>query len=230
MLNLGQTKILTSVYGPYAMRDVDASANEKDIIEENNSHCIITVEVRYGAQGRSDLTSFKPEGVNSLNRIKNDDEKELSKIVGDAVRASIDQSQYDNTCIDVHVHVLQSNGGVLDSSVNCASLALADAKIKQLDTVTACTVAVLKTANETETEGYVLVADPSFEETKSASGLVTVVMLPTLDKMVSWSQTGRVPVNTVHTGIDMCKVRERIERALRKTSILAMNPVKWLQT
>ena len=45
------------------------------------------------------------------------------------------------TVVDIHVMVLQADGGELAVATSCASMALADAGIELYDLVTACSVA-----------------------------------------------------------------------------------------
>lgn len=51
---------------------------------------------------------------------------------------------FERSIINLHVLVLQSDGGVLSAAINAASLALADASIPMLDYVCSCSAGILQ--------------------------------------------------------------------------------------
>jgi len=79
--------------------------------------------------------------------------KEATMLITQALEQCILLSKYPKSAIDIHVFVLESDGGALSTAVTCASLALADAGIELLDMVAACTVVRISTSL-----GYIMFA------------------------------------------------------------------------
>ena len=63
------------------------------------------------------------------------DEKDLSRMVEQALAASVRLELYPKSVINIHVLVLQAQGAVLAAAITCASVALADAGIECFDLV-----------------------------------------------------------------------------------------------
>lgn len=120
----GNTKILASVFGP---RDVGKDRNE-------------AMEARITCQ----VTTAPFSTGERRKRSKRDRQiRELASILREAFQTNIIAERFPKSRIDIFIHVLQSDGGVLSASLNAAFLAIADAGIPMRDLCGAVSFCVL---------------------------------------------------------------------------------------
>jgi len=183
---VGGTKVLCAVYGPrqLAATEAEFSTNGKLRCEykeasfarpANRRRNRIDIQDRHGRQAQ--VT------------------KEATMLITQALEQCILLSKYPKSAIDIHVFVLESDGGALSTAVTCASLALADAGIELLDMVAACTVV---------RKGDKIMIDPSHEEEDSADASLLVAFMPSLDEVTHLFQRGSMEQSQVLEGIELC--------------------------
>ena len=135
------------------------------------------------------------------------DEKDLSRMVEQAIARSVRLDLYPKSVINLHVLVIQAKGGVLAAAISCASVALAHAGIECYDLVAAC--AAVRVEDH-------LALDPSDEEDNASDANMTLAYMPNLDKITHVTQTGRLLGVQSTDAIDLCvggcKTLSRLQR------------------
>ena len=111
------------------------------------------------------------------------DEKDLSRMVEQAIARSVRLDLYPKSVINLHILVLQAHGGVLAAAISCASVALAHAGIECYDLVAACAAVRIDD---------LLALDPSSDETIAGDANMTLAYMPNLNKITHVTQTGRL--------------------------------------
>ncbi|KAJ2079878.1 Exosome non-catalytic core component [Coemansia sp. RSA 988] len=117
----GNTKVLVAVYGPREPRFRNSIQHEQATINvEFNVAPFSTSERRKRSKGDKRLL-------------------EVASFVRQAFEGAIQRSVYPRSQIDIYLHLLQHDGGTLETCINAATLALIDAGISMDDYVCACT-------------------------------------------------------------------------------------------
>ena len=176
-LELDGTKVLCAVHEP--------SASSADLRE-------------YSATGamRCDLKFAPFCGPGPRREVRHgDDEKDLSRMVEQALSRSVRFELYPKSVINVHVLVLQARGSVLAAAITCASVALVHAGIECVDLVAACEAARV---------GEHLLLDPSGEEFAASDSRMTLAYMPNADQVTHVTQAGRLQGAQSTDMIDMC--------------------------
>ena len=124
-----------------------------------------------------------------------DDEKDLSRMVEQALSRAVRFELYPKSVINVHVLVLQAQGSVLAAAITCASVALVHAGIECFDLVASCEAARV---------GGHLLLDPSGEEFAAADSRMTLAYMPNADQVTHVTQSGRLQGAQSTDMIDMC--------------------------
>lgn len=111
-------------------------------------------------------------------------------LVGQALEPSVQLDILEKSVVDIHILVLEDNGGCLDSAIIAASLALCDAGIPMYDLVSACSVAAM--SEDSKGTGS-LILDPLSKELEEAWCYSTVAMMPLRGNVTLASHSGSVP-------------------------------------
>eukprot|EP01094_Clydonella_sp_ATCC50884_P025248 TRINITY_DN6571_c0_g1_i1.p1 TRINITY_DN6571_c0_g1~~TRINITY_DN6571_c0_g1_i1.p1 ORF type:complete len:273 (+),score=101.38 TRINITY_DN6571_c0_g1_i1:259-1077(+) len=161
-LEVGNTKVLCSVFGP---RPQFSSSGFSDSAE-------VECQFKFATFSHADQRDgYQPS----------DEEKELSKMLVQAVSVGIRLESYPKSLISCHVLVLEDGGGAFAAAVNAASVALARASIEMWDVLACMSVVHV---------GGRVVLDPTLAEERSGAGELVVGGLPALDRLSYVSMRG----------------------------------------
>lgn len=117
----GNTKVLAAVYGPREPRIRSQSQYDQAVVNvEFNVAPFSTSERRKRSKGDKRLL-------------------EIASFVKQTFEGAIQTTVYPRSQIDIYIHLLQHDGGTLETCINAATLALVDAGISMIDYVCACT-------------------------------------------------------------------------------------------
>jgi len=166
LMQMGNTQVLASVYGPKEAQGGQGGA-------PGLGQCVVRCSIsRLAASGGERLR--RPVDVRS---------KASQRVVAGALQAAIKTSKYPGSQIDVCLQVVQADGGITACCINAACLALVHAGIEMTDYVTACTACAVPTATNTSTQTCALL-DASAAE-GSGGCEVTVAYLPSKQRLVA---------------------------------------------
>ena len=101
-------------------------------------------------------------------------EKEISKVIREALEPAILLEDYPRTAIDVFIEILQSDGGSRCAGVTVASVALSDAGINMRDIVSACAAGKI--------DGKVVLDLSDIEDQKGQADM-PIAILPNLNEV-----------------------------------------------
>ena len=134
--------------------------------------------------------------------------KEYSNLIRSALHYAVCLEEYPKAQIDIYVNVIEENGDTLSHAIMAASIALADAGIRMLDIVTACSLVF----NEDNA-----LLDPAGRELthRDVFGSVTVAYLPSLNQVCGLVKRGEQDVDESIRSINTC-----IEGCLRVHSVM----------
>lgn len=198
MLELGQTKVICSIFGP---NQADGGGS----FEHGQLECSVR------------LASFARRGGNRAaragGRSTSAEESALSLDLTAALIPSVQLHLLPKSLVAVHVLVLQDDGGILPAAISCASLALADATISLYSMVAAIGCGSI---------GETLVLDCDAAELTSSTATTTIACLPTLDQLTLVRQEGVVPLAQATSGLQLglsgcALLHEEMAAALRET-------------
>lgn len=156
LVEFGKTRILAAVYGP------------REILPKH-----MTLPGRAILRIRYHMAPFST--TERKNPAPSRREIELSKVIREALEASVFTRLYPRTTIDVFIEVLQADGGTRTAGITAASLALADAGIPMRDLIAG--VAVGKVGGR-------IVVDVDEVEDSMGEADMPVAMMPGLGKIV----------------------------------------------
>jgi len=193
LIEWGKNKILVAVYGPRELHPKHMALPDR---------ALIRCEYRMATFSVSDRKSPAPKRR----------EKEISKILGEALEPAIFNYLYPRSVIDVFIEILQADGGSRVASVTAASLALADAGVPMRDLVVGCAAGRL---------GDYVVLDLDDIEDKEGEGDLPLAYLPQLDQIVLLQSDGTFTVDQFKEALDMlipaCKKIYEKQRAALTT-------------
>lgn len=118
MVRFGKTIAIAAVYGPRKLFPKHLQESDRAI-----------VQCRYNMTPFSVDERVKP---GSSRR-----EVEISKVIRLALEPALFLENYPKTCIDVYIEIIQADGSTRVTSINAASLALADAGVPMRDLIVA---------------------------------------------------------------------------------------------
>ncbi|KAJ8331419.1 hypothetical protein BDV3_000787 [Batrachochytrium dendrobatidis] len=146
---------------------------------------------------------FAPfSGEKRKGYVKDDQEKEFSMVLEQALTPSIRLENYPKFTIQVFVIVLENDGSMsaLAAAISCASLALANAGIEMLDMVAASSIAYFGES--------MLCLDVSLKEEMVQDGAMLVSYMPSLNEVTHLIQTGLATTSqctkAIELGVDAC--------------------------
>eukprot|EP00904_Undaria_pinnatifida_P008429 jgi/Undpi1/4716/HiC_scaffold_18.g08069.m1 len=164
---MGQTKVIAIVKGP---REVTRRQDRK------NDAAIVNCEYNVAPFSGSERKKRRPTERKIM---------EIALAVKEVFEGGIMLHLYPRTQIDIYLHVIQSDGGVLPVSINVASLALVDAGVAMSDLVVACSAGYL--------DGMP-VMDLNYVEQALGGPYLPVAMLPEKDKILLAKMESRLPL------------------------------------
>ncbi|NHK31245.1 MAG: exosome complex exonuclease Rrp41 [Asgard group archaeon] len=184
----GRNKILAAVYGPRELHPKHMALSDR---------ALIRCEYRMATFSVPDRKSPAPRRR----------EKEISKILAEALEPAIFDYLYPRSVIDVFIEVLQADGGTRCAAITAASLALADAGVPMRDLVVGCA------AGNIEDQ---IILDLDDVEDKDGHGDLPMAYLPQMDKIVLLQSDGKFTVKQYKDALDMlipaCKKIYKMQR------------------
>jgi exosome complex component RRP41 len=184
----GRNKILAAVYGPRELHPKHMALSDR---------ALIRCEYRMA-------TFSVPERKSPAPKRR---EKEISKILAEALEPAVFDYLYPRSVIDVFIEVLQADGGTRCAAITAASLALADAGVPMRDLVVGCA------AGNIEDQ---VVLDLDDVEDKDGHGDLPMAYLPQMDKIVLLQSDGKFTVKQYKEALDMlipaCKKIYKMQR------------------
>lgn len=197
----GNTKILASVFGP---RDAGRERSETRI-------------------GRvSCHLSSAPFSTGERRKRSRRDRQmlEFSNIIREAFQSNILVELIPRSRIELYVHIIEADGGVLSAALNAAFLAVADAGIPMSDICGACSLGILEKTK---------VLDLNYLEESSGGPVMTVFYQKHREKVLSLQfERGRISSGEFQEGLDLalegCKASADFlrTRLLERTQKLAL--------
>ncbi|KAI8873443.1 exosome component 4 [Ramicandelaber brevisporus] len=171
-LEQGNTKVLAAIHGPHAPRS--SSSN----VQPRHDRAVLNVEVLVA-----------PFSGTERKRWSRNDKRasELAQYIVQTFEASVFLGLYPRSVIDIHLHILQQDGGLLETCINAASLALVDAGIAVSD------MAVAVSAGCADMTKPLLDLN-GVEANSFATPVVTVAILPRTEQVVLMTMESRLAV------------------------------------
>ena len=173
----GNTRVLAAVYGPREIHPKHLTLPDRAILR-TRYHM-----VPYSTDERKSPAPTRRE-------------IELSKVIREALEATIFTEYFPRTTIDVFIEVLQADGGTRTTGLTAASLAVADAGIPMRDLVAAVAVG--------KVDG-VLVLDIDEVEDEFGEADMPVAMMPSLDKIVLLQLNGVLTREEFREALELAK-------------------------
>jgi len=188
LIQWGRNKILAAVYGPRELHPKHM---------QMPGQAYIRCEYRMATFSVPDRKRPAP----------NRREKEISKLLGEALDPALFTYLYPRSVIDVFIEVLQADGGTRCAAITAASLALADAGIPMRDLVTGVAAGNLEEK---------IVLDLDDVEDKEGKGDLPIAYLPNLEKVVLLQSDGIFTPDQYKEALDMlvpaCKEIYQLQR------------------
>ena len=170
-------------------------------MDEGTFHC----EVKYASATAyptstllSSTVSALDASSSSMNRFTSwlmTRETELASAVTTALAAAVPLTEYPKACLLVQCTILQDDGSILPACILAATVALCRARVNVIDTVTACSVAVVEVPEQRDDkkknkkEAHLSYwADPTLDESLAATAVVTVGMMNATKQVSLWEQ------------------------------------------
>ena len=177
----GKNKILVGVYGPKEVHPKHLAISDRALLRCRYHMAPFSVQER-----KSPAPSRR--------------ERELSKVIKEALEPAIFVKYYPRTSIELFIEVLQADGGTRCASLTAASLALADAGIPMRDLVAACAAG--------KVDGQ-LVLDLNDTEDKEGEADLPVAWIPALNAVTLLQMDGKVTLEEfeqlVNMAVEGCK-------------------------
>lgn len=175
LITWGKNKILAAVYGPRELHPKHMALPDR---------ALIRCEYRMATFSVADRKSPAPKRR----------EKEISKVLGEALEPAVFAYLYPRSVIDVFIEVLQADGGSRCASVTAAALAIADAGVPMRDLVSGVAAGNLYEQ---------VVLDLDDVEDKEGQGDLPIAYLPNLDKVVLLQSDGEFSPEQYKEALDM---------------------------
>jgi len=175
LITWGRNKILAAVYGPRELHPKHMQMPDK---------ALIRCEYRMATFSVPDRKRPAP----------NRREREISKILGEALKPAVFDYLYPRSVIDVFIEVIQADGGSRCAAVCAASLAIADAGVPMKDLVAGCAAGIL--------DGQVVI-DLDDVEDKEGDGDLPFAYLPHTEEVVLLQSDGIFSQKDYKEALDM---------------------------
>ncbi|GAQ84546.1 3'-5'-exoribonuclease family protein [Klebsormidium nitens] len=201
-LEMGNTKVLATVYGPHEVSQRSQSLHDRALV-----HCEYSMATFSTGERRR-----RPKGDRRS--------VELSLVIRQSMEAAILTHLLPRTQIDIYVQVLQADGGTRAACINAATLALADAGVPMRDLVASCAAGYLN--------GTPLL-DLNYVEDSAGGPDLTVALLPKAEKVTLLQMDSKLPLDTFEAvlglAMDGCKaiaahMRQALLEHTRKQAVV----------
>uniref|UniRef100_T1J3I6 Exoribonuclease phosphorolytic domain-containing protein n=1 Tax=Strigamia maritima TaxID=126957 RepID=T1J3I6_STRMM len=175
-IEMNKTKVICSVYGPRQIpKKQDISING-----------LLTCELK-----------FAPFSCRQRRQYQQDnEEKELSLLLKQALESAICMHTFPNASLDVYVSVLENDGSALAAAITCAGLAIADSGIDMYDSIIGSSL---------KQNGDYTLLDPTYDEEMlkcdSSHGLVTIGYMPNKQQITAIQQSGILKQSTLENAV-----------------------------
>lgn len=200
-VELQNTKVLAAVYGPKHSSSTEASSELG----------VLTCHVKYAS------FSDRSKSQEMASEKKREDEyRALNAWLQDALEASVIRERFPKSVVEVHINVLEADGGELSAAVLAASVALAEARIEIRDIITCLEVARVNS---------LLLSDPTAEELKKSDATLMIAYASTLGEVCNITQTGSLDAAQFNEmcsiSVNGCKlhstiVQQRLKKSMKK--------------
>jgi exosome complex component RRP41 len=175
LIKWGRNKILAAVYGPRELHPKHMAMPDR---------ALIRCEYRMA-------TFSVPERKSPAPKRR---EREISKILSEALEPAVFGYLYPRSVIDVFVEVIQADGGTRCAAITAAALAIADAGIPMKDLVTGCAAGILDNQ---------VVLDLDDVEDKEGDGDLPFAFLPHTGEVVLLQSDGVFTPKEYKEALDM---------------------------
>jgi len=209
LVELGHTKVMCRVMVPlYA-----SSPQLPPGVQLNMDHGTLHCEVKYASQIAYPTTTLLASTASSVDQAQvpagrihswiMTRETELASGLLTALSAAVPLEAYPKACVLVQITVLQDDGSILPACILASTVALCRANVNLLDTITACSVAIIQ--QDFQTTAWW--ADPTLEEMIHAKAVVTLSILPNSKVVTLWEQSGIKALSPEETNraMDLCR-------------------------
>src|SRR5579875_808413 len=177
IFELGNTKVIAAVYGPRELHSKHMASSYESL-----------VRVRYH------MVPFSTKDRKSQPFTRR--EIEISKVLKEALSASIRRELFPRSTIDIYIEVLNADGSTRVASLNAASLALADAGVFMYDLIAAVSVGKIN--------GQLVVDLNEYEDQNSDSD-IPIAFMPSLNKVVLLQMDGTMSLEEIRQALKMAK-------------------------
>ena len=171
------TKVMCSIFGP-------RPTNKSQFTSQGQLHC----NVRVAPFARE----FR---LASNSALAQEASRDLSRQLYQALEAAVLLEKFPKSVVEVNAVVLEADGAVLSTVINCATLAFANAELEMHDLLCSCSAV--------ELSGQV-VLDPAGSEERFGEGAVTVAYMPSMNEVTLLRQSGEMEVDKVLEAVDLC--------------------------
>ncbi|HID90756.1 TPA: exosome complex exonuclease Rrp41 [Candidatus Bathyarchaeota archaeon] len=149
-------------------------------------------------------------------------EVEISKVVRDALKATVFTGNYPRTVIDIFIAVVNADAGTRCAAINAASVALADAGIALKDLTSSCAVG--------KVEGK-LILDPCGVEDYYGEADVAIAIMPQSNEITLLQMDGRLTKEEFNKALNIVfeacrKIYVRQREALRERYVRIAEAVR----
>jgi exosome complex component MTR3 len=206
LVELGHTKILCRVLAPLMANSPYLPPSVQLSMDEGTLHC----EVKYASQFAYPLATLLASTVSSTDQTPLSSgrmnswimtrETELSSRLSTALSSAIPLQAYPKCALLVQVTVLQDDGSLLSAALLGASVALGRARVDLLDTVTASSVALVRSEDDA------IWADPTLDESLQAKAVVTLAGWRGGKEVTLWEQSGdALSPEETNRALELCR-------------------------
>lgn len=174
-IEFGNTKLIVAILPP---REISKQVKKGAL-------AVINCDINYAQFASRNVSSVK--------------EKTIASALKKALEPVICRHEYPNFQIDVNVFVIQDDGCVLSSAINCSCAALMEGHIGMFDLITASTVMFYNNqilVNPTFDEEEFLASEEKTESDEQ-SGILVLASLASFNQIAQFSQKGYLLNETI---------------------------------
>lgn len=175
-LEMGNTKVLATIYGPHDMSRKSQALHDRALINCQFSMATFSTSERK-KRAKGDRRSV-----------------ETSLALKQTFEAAIMRELYPHSKIDIYVQIIQSDGGNRCASINAATMALIDAGIPMKDFVCACSASYIEDTP---------LLDLNYLEERAGGPDLTVATLPKSGKIVLLQMDSRLHADNLEKVLDV---------------------------
>jgi ribonuclease PH len=236
LVEWGHTKVLCQVRGPTTNVIMNTSSDAALSMEQGTLRVHVRSLASISASTAASTSSFSSSQIMTM-------EKELATQITTALYAAIPLEAFPKHCLQLLVHILQDDGGVLPACIVAATYALCNTDnttpIPMYDLVTACTVVIVqwnqnddnKSATTPESQAQPpqiqVWADPTKDELQQSCvlAIITLAWMPAWKHVTLWEQqtttvTTTLSPTTINQALSLCRDGCRTLHKLLQTALL----------